>query len=167
MSSRRGWLMLAYVACITAASITMFLIEGVGVPAALLLLILTLMLVVLFGWVVFDVRIRVNILALLGTWVLVMVCITVNFAGIYLDESHLQANAFSKKLDRIGAIEVYLDVTSAEARAGKAGIERGLGAFSGATSLAIIMGGIVVRLSAGKKMYNHSESVRGRARVSS
>lgn len=139
--------MLTYVACITAASIILFFIENVSIVAACLMLVLTFTLIVLFGRLIFDLRIAVSLPALLGAWVLMLVCVTVNFAGIYLDESRSVPSAFTAKLDRLSAINMSLDVTSVDARSSKAGIERGLEAFGGATSLAIILGGIVLRLS--------------------
>jgi hypothetical protein len=128
-------------------------LPDVGLLATLLMLILMLVFVGVFISMIFDDEITLGggRLALAGA--LVLVCITVSFAGVYHAQSQSQAGSFTARLSRVQSVYFAIGTMSTAGtngvRARSSGAQKEL-AFQELVdigALALLFGGVIRRLS--------------------
>jgi hypothetical protein len=137
---------------ILAVTLLLFLLPGVALAAAIVMLLITLSLIVLFLGLLFEDRITLNRVRLAIAGGLVLSCLVLNFANAYYTESSQRLHAFSKPLNRLDAVYFSIGVMSTsgtngvEARSATAEAELALQQAVDVTAVTLLVGGLTGRL---------------------
>jgi hypothetical protein len=141
--------MLRHVAAFSLVSVTTLIVGGLPPAVALVLILFTMLLVVLFTKVVFTHAKEVGARMLIATWLLVLGCVVLNFAALYSDDSYAEPAAFTTPLSDTQALELSLStlapgvVADATPRTGLASLEHTLEAVFALAALGLPAGGMV------------------------